>query len=135
MSDKCHIDELLTYAAYFINNSSISNIKKIINNFYSQEDILNSKKNLWNICEEWLEPFSDRKNTDKRTSGEANTNDIFEGLTKLDSLGKLPTFVAKSLNRIPDRHPEEFNLISVLNRLSKVEQMQEKSTSTNQKLT
>ena len=63
----------------------------------------------------------ERKTTEKRTSSEANINDIFDALQKLDSIDSLPTFVAKQLDRVPDRQPEEINLIAIVNRISQLE--------------
>ena len=57
-----------------------------------------------------------------RISSEAHLDDIFQELNKLDSINKLPTFVVKNINRIPDQQPEENNKISIINRVCKLEQ-------------
>lgn len=107
-----------------MNNSTISNIKKIICNFYCLDDIIQAKKILWNLCESNLEPYSERKNTDKRSSSEAHTQDILDAMTKMDSLNQLPVFVAKNLDQLPIGQPEDLNIISIINRLSKIEDKQ-----------
>ena len=119
-NDLC-INELLSYASFYLNNSNLSNIKKIISNFYDSEDILVAKRLLWKISGTKLDAFSERKTTITRTSSEANINDIFEALQKLDSIECIPNFVAKDLNRVPDRQPEEINLVSILNRIATLE--------------
>ena len=121
MADDLHINELLSYASFYLNNSNISNIKKLISNFYDDQDILTAKRLLWKVSGTKLDAYLERKTTPTRTSGEANINDIFDSLQKLDAIECMPTFVAKDLNRIPDRQPEEINLISILNRIATLE--------------
>ena len=116
-----HINELLCYATYHLNNSNINNIKTIIRSFYSSDDLSNAKKMLWDLCSDSLEPYTERRNTENRTSQEANISDIFDALCKLDALEKTPVFVARDVSMIPDRQPEKLNLVSIINRLSSVE--------------
>ena len=51
--------------------------------------------------------------------------DIIEALTKLDLVldkdDEIPVFVARNIERLPDRQPEELNLLSIVNRLSSIE--------------
>ena len=116
-----HINELLSYASFYINNSTVDNIKTIISNFYSGEDIADAKKLLWEVANDKLGPMIERKSSSKRSCSEANIDDIFEGLGKLDASQSLPLFVAKNIDMIPSRQPEELNILSVLSRMSKVE--------------
>ena len=117
-----HINELLTYSCHFMNNSTIENIKKGIEFFYSEEEVINAKKILWEISSSDLDSTCTiRKSTNKRTGTAANIDDIFEALVKLDSLSKLPNFVAKDLSRIPDRQPEEYNSFYAIERVSSIE--------------
>ena len=51
----------------------------------------------------------------------ASIQDIIDGLLKLDAIGKLPNFVAKQLNKIPDWQPEELNIFAMINRVPKLE--------------
>ena len=46
----------------------------------------------------------------KSSSSEAHLDDIFLALNKQDSINKLPTFVSKNIDRIPDRQQEENNI-------------------------
>ena len=48
-------------------------------------------------------------------------NDILEALIKLYGLNKMSIFLAKHINRLPDRQPEELNLLSIVERLSNLE--------------
>ena len=121
-----HINEILCYCSFYINNSSINNIKRIVANFYSDEDINIAKKTLWDIAGEQLGNYIERKTSEKRTSGDANITDIFEALSKLDYMDKMPNFVAKNVDLLPDRQPEELNLISIIDRLHQVEDKQSK---------
>ena len=120
-SANIHINELLTYGChYIINSSCISNIKKIMNIFFSNKEIISAKKLLWTLCSNELEAYTDHKSTDKRSSSEAHLDDIFQALNELDSINKLPTFVAKNIDIIPYRQQEENNIISIINRICKL---------------
>ena len=121
MSEKLFINELLSYACHFLRNSAVDNIKKIIEGFYTEEEILESKQFLWNVAEDNLEAFIARKSTNKRSCSSANLEDILDALNKLDSEDRLPKFVAYNLSRVPDRQPEELNLFCVINRLTTIE--------------
>ena len=120
-NENVNINELLPYASFYLNNSNVSNIKKLISNFYDEDDVLTAKKLLWKVGGNNLDAYSERKTTNRRTNSEANINDIFEALLKLDGLERMPTFVAKDLDKLPDRQPEEINLISIVNRISALE--------------
>ena len=115
------VNELLSYLSFYMNNSAIDNIKKIAINFYDSDDIINSKKVLWENRTNILGPYTDRKKSDKRTVSEANINDIFEALTKLDTAQELPKFVAQNLDKLPERHPEELNVLTLINRVATIE--------------
>ena len=124
MDETTYINELLTYATYYIHNSCVNNIKKMISSFYGLEEIIASKKMLWSLCSDSLESYTERKTSDKRSSADAHINDIFDALLKLDIISKVPSFVAKNIDKLPDRQPEELNMISIINRLAKLEQKQ-----------
>ena len=68
-----------------------------------------------------MDPYTERKNTENRSSQEANINDISDALQKLDEQDNVPSFAARSIDKLPDRQPEEVNLISLLNRITKLE--------------
>ena len=116
-----HVNELLTYATHFMHNSALDNTKKIIEFFYSSEEINYAKKALWDVATDDIGPLVKRNNTCRRTTSVANINDIFDALIKLDSLSKLPKFVAVNLSRVPDRQPEELNLLYIIDRVSNIE--------------
>ena len=117
-----HINELLTYIIHYRNNSTINNIKKVIINFYNCEEILLAKKLLWELCKDRLDLIIVRKSTEQRSSSEANLSDIVDALQKLDNEeAVIPNFVAVNLDRLPDKKPEELNIISVGNKISQLE--------------
>ena len=121
MASTLHINELLSYSSHYINNSNIQNIKKIIVNFYDNDEVLTAKKLLWELKSDFLGPYNERKSTVNRSSSEANLNDIFDGLQTLDTIDQIPNFVAKNIDKIPERQPEEINIVSLLNRINKIE--------------
>ena len=86
------VSELLTYMSHYMNSSTLSNITKIANNFYSDDDILEAKKLLWEHFADVLGPIVARRDTDNRKGSEANLTDITNGLLKLDSEQKTPIF-------------------------------------------
>lgn len=114
------VNELLTYVNHYINKSNIENIKRITISFYEKNEIIEAKRKIWEI-EPSLGEFPERKTSEKRTSAEAHLDDIVDALVKLDNEQRIPIFVAKNVERLPDRQPEELNLLSVINRLSKIE--------------
>ena len=75
---------------------------------------------LFDISGEDLGNFIERKRTNKRSSSLAHVNDIFQALIKLDGLNKMPIFVTRDIKRLPDRQPEELNLLSIVEHLSKL---------------
>ena len=116
-----NINELLTYVCHYIDNSTINNVKKVIEFFYSEDEILVAKQLLWDVASENLEPIVVRKTSNKRTCAAASIDDIFDAVTKLDSENKLPRFVASDLARLPDRQPEELNLMYIIERVATIE--------------
>lgn len=115
------INELLSYLSFYLDNSALENIKKIATLFYDQDDINNAKKVLWENRSEILGPYVERKKSDKRSVAEANINDILEALIKLDSAQKSPKFVAQNLDKLPERQPEELNVLTLINRIASIE--------------
>ena len=124
------VNELLTYAIHYLNSSTIENIKKVVQQFYSDDDILDAKKLLWESRSEILGQFPERKSTKSRNAASANTIDIFEALIKLDAQGKLPNVVAKNIDKIPNRQPEELNLLYVVQRLANLEKSRDEQNET-----
>ena len=48
-------------------------------------------------------------------------DDIIEAIKKLDGLSRLPNFVARNVVKIPDRQPEELNILYDINRINNLE--------------
>ena len=117
------VNELLTYAKHYVNCSTIENIKKMIMNFYSESDIVQAKRLLWSETSgtKLLGKYPERKSTDNRPVSVAHINDIMEALKTLDSADKIPDFVARDLDRLPDCQPEELNLLSLIGRVADLE--------------
>ena len=116
-----YINELLTYLSCYLHNSTITNIKKNIVSFYSYEDIIDAKKLLWDIGKDSLGSYTERRTTDRRSCSEASLNDIIDAMQKLDMSDNLPNFVAKNVQKVPDRQPEELNLMYILSRINFLE--------------
>ena len=124
------INELLTYAIHYISSSTIDNVKKIVNQFYSEDDILDAKKVLWSSSPDTLGAMQERKSTKARNASAANINDIFDALAKLDALDKLPNVSAKNMDKLPNRDPEELNLMYIVQRIADLERAREEHNET-----
>ena len=117
------VNELLTYAKHHINSSTIENVKRMILHFYSENDIVSAKRLLWSETSgsKLLGKYPERKSTDTRPVAVAHINDIMESLKVLDAADKIPDFVAKDLDKLPDRQPEELNMLSLIQRVADIE--------------
>ena len=67
-----------------------------------------------------MKRFQSRNSTDNRTAAAANLDDIMEAIKVLDTKGKLPECVARDISRIPDRQPEELNMLYVLSQITEL---------------
>ena len=114
-------NELLLYAKHYLDSSIVDNIKKMILHFYEDTEIVDAKKALWAVRGDHLGNYMERKSTDNRPARVANVKDIVEALTKLDSIDQMPIIAAINLNRIPDRQPEELNLLTIVDRVAQLE--------------
>ena len=117
-----HINELLCYAIHHINNGTKENICKVINHFYTCEEICEAKKQLWSVeGTQSLGPIEERKKSVRRSASEANVDDILDALIKLDSEDCIPCFAAINVERLPQWQPEQLNIISIIDRLTNLE--------------
>ena len=116
------INELLCYAIHKFNSGANTNLHQVMYNFYDEDDIVTAKKALFHVCKDPLGNYPKRSSTDLRAAAYAHLEDILEAIKKLDAAGKLPEFVAKNLDRIPSRDPEDMTMVSVIQRLDKLEQ-------------
>ena len=55
------VNELLTYAIHYLSSSVVDNIKKVIQQFYSDDDISEAKKLLWESRTDILGAYPERK--------------------------------------------------------------------------
>ena len=115
------INELLSYCIFYMDNSTIANIKKVVISFYTAEEIVAAKKDLWNHCCDKLEAYVERKNSNKRSGSDAHLSDIFDALTKLDCEKATPQCLVKNIDRLPKYKAEDINLLSILERLNDLE--------------
>ena len=117
------INELLAYAQHHISASAIDNAKRMTIVFYNEDEIINAKKVLYDNREDKLGPFPARKNTDIRKATVAHVDDIFNGLKTIDSLNAALDVVARDLDKLPDRQPEELNLLLTIQRVADIEKL------------
>ena len=76
---------------------------------------MKAKTVIWHAYENCLPPERRRVTTDKRSANEANLSDIIGAVSDLDGKGK-------SLDRLPKYVPEETKVMSMMDRMTVVEQ-------------
>ena len=121
MAGEIVINEVLCYIENFRHCSTVSNLSRVVIDFFTNDEILEAKKELWRIRKEFLPDLINRQTSAKRSEAEANTSDILDALRKVEEEDKLPVFVAKIVKRLPSSHPEELNVMSLLNRVKQLE--------------
>ena len=115
------VNELLSYAIFCHNANAVDNCKKVIIDFYNSDEIKAAKRSLWMECGNHLtENYQNRKSNENRTASTAYLEDIIKGIKELDAKGKLPDVVARDISRIPDRQPEQLNMLYVINQIEEL---------------
>ena len=103
----------VTYISYYINNSTINIIFKLAVKFYEENEIIEAKKKLWEAQPIQLSAYPERKNS---SCTEAYLTDIVDALQKIDNEQNMPSFVVQKIEKLPDRQPEELNLLRIINK-------------------
>ena len=101
--------------------NGVNNAKNVITRFYTDDEVVGAKKALWDECEPILGSYPERVSSAKRPAKVPHIDDIIEAVKTLDTLNKVPDVLARNLDRIPDRQPEEFTLLAALQRIDKLE--------------
>ena len=115
------LSEVLCYIHTYLSKSTVSNIKRVVSNFYTADIILEAKRTLWNKIT-FIGTYQDRKSTNRRSATEANLDDIISALVKIDESGSDQIiFAAQDISNIPQHFPEDLNTFSILERLSCLE--------------
>ena len=116
------INKALCYAIHFADSGAPDNTKRVMINFCNAEEIVTAKKALWEAADnELIGEYKDRRSSDRRPAVVEHVNDIVTAIQKLDAINKLPNFVAKDLDRVPNVHPEEMNLLILIQGIAKLE--------------
>ena len=116
------INSLLGYAIYCNNSSGMDNVKQTMLDFYTEEEITGAKRSLWMDCGQDLKKkYQIRRSTDSRIAAVADINDIMEAIVYLDANGKLPDVVVRDIGRLPDRQPEELNMLYVAKKVADID--------------
>ena len=116
------VDELLTYCAFYRDNSSSRAIQEAVVSFFHADEISISKKIMWNHCGPHLGAHVQHKKSSNRDAHVADVEDIVKAFSKLDREGiPVPKFVAVKLDRIPRFGPEEIDLTSLVMRVNELE--------------
>jgi hypothetical protein len=102
-------------------SSNQDNLKKVVINFFTADEILTAKDVLWaNV--NGLGDKRMRRDSNIRMHQDADLSDILAAFKKIDE-DKLdtPLFVARRLDRLPRHGPEETNVFSLADRIATME--------------
>lgn len=114
------VNELLSYAAYYIHRSTVDKLYKSVERFYTPTEIDTAKDLLWNnLSETILGKKHVRKDSCARTASDANITDILNALKNCDC--SAVQFVASDLERLPKCGPEELSIFSLADRVAIIE--------------
>lgn len=117
-------DPLLAFVACSRKSSSTGNIKTIILAKFTLEQLKTSIGKLWDCRGATvLGELQERKDGKTRSAKEAYAEDLLCAFSKLDEKDDLPEIVvsADDLPLVPRIHPEEIEMVSMAERLNKVE--------------
>ncbi len=104
---KVYINELLHYASYHYTTNTRDTIKKVIQEKFDHQDIIEAKQLLSDLGVE-IEKTDGRRISSNRSALEADVLDLMDGLQSLDQMQDLkPKFTALDWNKVPKVSPEE----------------------------
>lgn len=118
---KVIINELLSYAQFYRDRSTVDSLHKLVVGFYSPSEIFEAKKL---VIDEFSVELIDcplktaRRHSTARTAHDAEAEDIIRMLESLDNqnnLGKVQ-FTASNFDKLPKYGPEEINLCAVVDK-------------------
>ena len=113
------VNEVLTYAIFSNNANNNDDCKKVMLSFYDENEIKSAKRSLWMECKKDInKEHHNRIDSPGRTAAAANIDDIMEAIKRLDAKGKLPDVVARDIGRLPDRQPEQLNMLYVIDEVA-----------------
>lgn len=116
------INEVLCTLIYRLNANAVENLNNVLVNFYSDEEIVNAKKALWQIApNDKIGEYIDRNNTRNRPAKSEHVKDMIKAMKQLDAVNMIPDVAAKDLDRIPSMLPEELNMLMLIQRVANLE--------------
>ena len=99
------VNELLTYVFDIYNANHLHGLKKIISDFYGDEDVSEAKTLFHAHYEDVVgpKPARQKRAADTKTLKEKEVSDILEAMKKLDERGSIRSvkFVAINLTNLP----------------------------------
>ncbi len=104
------IDYLLTYIVGQVHQRPKDQIKIVVLNHFTKEEILQSEMLLWEKCANLgLDKLVQRLDSNHRPAEDANTDDILGAVNKQFTLSKTPHFLMRSedIRRLPKYAPGE----------------------------
>ncbi len=114
-------NECLAYIDYYRNNSSLDNLKKVVINLFTADEISVAKDVLW-ASVTGLGDKRNRRDSNARLHQDADLQDLYTAFKKVDELQlEAPIFVAQRLERLPRHGPEEINVFSLADRIATIE--------------
>jgi len=123
---KMILNELLTYVCQHMSSYPADNIKTVLIQFYSNEEISEAKALLWKIFGEHLGKLPKRIDKGQKSASAKDIDDLLKAVRTVDGKPTEPnltsiTFVAKDLRRLPNIVPGETDSLSTVERLNRLE--------------
>lgn len=119
--DKLIINELLAYASYYIEISTIDKIFTVLSRFYVPAEIDKAKSILFDSVDSLAGKLMIRRDSTIRSANDANLGDILTGLKSCSSNMTNIRFVAGDMDRIPKYSPEEISIYNLIDRITHME--------------
>lgn len=116
---------VLAYMWFGLQSGTKDQVKNAVLGFYTKSQIFNAKKVLWDrVGIDVIGRMYARKTTNTKKEEESNATDIINALYELDKADRMPVLgvPATELNSFPRSNPRELNSISIVDRLSKLEE-------------
>lgn len=95
------INELLCYLTYYLGCSTRDNLKRVISEFYTADEVIVAKHALWGNLAEDSEIYKVIGKFPMRQKEEKHLNDLFENIIELEKKKLVQEFVARNLARLP----------------------------------
>ena len=125
MADSIIVSELLCFVVNNCGKTHVKNMKDVIVDFYSPEEIADAKEILYaELIKLKVDSLSRKKRRQGDNKGDKACGDLMDYVALADEQGilsSLPMFVAANLDRVPTIQPQQMDICSLLKKLVDLE--------------